>query len=205
MKKNIYKFVVLNFILIFWSCSGRQEARRPLKQISGEFLKESVERNKELNKNEEFYIQNLIKNDSVLQFKISQKGYWFAYESKSETPTASPKKGDIAVFEYEVFDLKGNLIYSKNELKLQQYVVDKQEIMIGLRDGLMQMQKGQKVKFIFPSNLAYGYHGDKNKIGSNTPIICKVNLIDIKKEISKPKKITETKKINNDSTQINNQ
>ena len=62
------------------------------------------------------------------------------------------------------------------------YLVDKQEIMIGLRDGIKLMRKNEKVSFLFPSHIAYGYLGDKNRIGSNVPIICTVTLTDFKKE-----------------------
>ena len=71
------------------------------------------------------------------------------------------------------------------ELKPQQYVVDKQNRMIGLRDGIKLMKKGEKVTFLFPSHMAFGYHGDNNKIGTNEPLICTVTLTNIKFE--KPK------------------
>ena len=64
--------------------------------------------------------------------------------------------------------------------KYQNYLVDKQEIMIGLRDGIKLMRKNEKVSFLFPSHIAYGYLGDKNRIGPNVPIICTVTLTDFK-------------------------
>lgn len=204
MKNNSCQIILLFFLsILFFSCSKRQEARRPLKQISGEFIKKSVERNKKLNSNEEAFIENIIKKDSVLKYQTSQKGYWFAYLKKNDVPSLNPKKGDVAVFTYVVTDLKGNVIYNETELKEQNYIVDKQNIMIGLRDGIKLMQKNEKVKFIFPSNFAYGYHGDKNKIGSNVPLICTVTLKDILKEDTIKKNETKAVSIKNDSTQNN--
>ena len=49
----------------------------------------------------------------------------------------------------------------------------------GLRDGIKLMKKGEIVSFLFPSHMAYGYHGDDKKIGINQPIICTVTLKDI--------------------------
>ena len=40
----------------------------------------------------------------------------------------------------------------------------------------------KKVTFLFPSHMAYGYHGDDRRIGTNEPIICTVTLNDIKNE-----------------------
>ena len=54
--------------------------------------------------------------------------------------------------------------------------MDKEELFTGLREGLKLMKAGETVTFIFPSQKAYGYYGDENKIGTNTPIISKVTV-----------------------------
>ena len=38
------------------------------------------------------------------------------------------------------------------------------------------MHKNEKVVFLFPSHIAYGYHGDEKKIGTNQPLLCAVTL-----------------------------
>lgn len=163
-------------------CTSKQEARRPVSQSSGEFMKQSIERNKKLNEGEESIIAKLIAKDTAVDYISSTKGYWYYYQTKSATETAKPIKGDVAFFDYEIKDLKGNVIYSQLELKPQRYAVDKQNIMIGLRDGIKLMKKGEKVTFLFPSHMAFGYHGDNKKIGTNEPLICTVTLNDIKPE-----------------------
>jgi hypothetical protein len=60
--------------------------------------------------------------------------------------------------------------------------VDKQEIMMGLRDGIKLMRKKEKVRFLFTSHMGYGYHGDNNKIGTNQPLFCTVTLNDFMPE-----------------------
>jgi gliding motility-associated peptidyl-prolyl isomerase len=161
-------------------CTQKQEPRRPVSQASGEFMKQSIERNKKLNENEEKSIAKIIEKDTAVSYISSTKGYWYYYQTKNTTETTKPKKGDIAFYDYEIKDLEGNIIYTQEELKPQQYVVDKQSIMMGLRDGIKLMQKGEKVTFLFPSNMAFGYHGDNHKIGTNEPLICTVTLNDIK-------------------------
>jgi len=54
--------------------------------------------------------------------------------------------------------------------------MDKEELFTGLREGLKLMKSGETVTFLFPSQKAYGYYGDENRIGSNTPLICKVTV-----------------------------
>lgn len=177
------KFISYLFIMmiVLVSCK-QQQARRPLSQSSGTFLMESAERNKKLIKGEERIIDSIIKSNPNYKYIASQKGFWYHYETKNEMDTLRPKKGDVAEFDYEVKDLKGNVIYSEIELKPQTYVVDKQNIMSGLRIGIKLMRKKETVTFLFPSHLAYGYHGDNKRIGTNEPIICTVTLNDFKPE-----------------------
>ena len=106
----------------------------------------------------------------------SSKGYWYTYLVENPTDTLTPKKGDVAFFNYEIKDLKGRIIYSEDELKSQTYAIDKQNIMTGLREGIKLMHKNEKVVFLFPSHIAYGYHGDDKKIGTNQPLLCTVTL-----------------------------
>ena len=145
-------------------------------------MKESAERNKLLNKAEEKQIDSIIKSNPKIQYIASKKGYWYHYEIQNTTDTLRPKRGDVAYFDYEIKDLKGNYIYTAEELKPQIYKVDKQNILTGLRSGIKLMRKNERVTFLFPSHIAYGYHGDNNKISTNEPLICTVTLNDFKTE-----------------------
>ncbi|RDI50472.1 gliding motility-associated peptidyl-prolyl isomerase GldI [Flavobacterium glaciei] len=177
-------FIVFGFFLFLLasSCKQHQDARKPISQSSGSFMKKSIARNKKLVANEETQIEALIKSNLNEKYIASKKGYWYTYEIKNEVDTLNPKKGDVAFFDYEIKDLKGALIYSEVELRPQIYYVDKQNIMMGLRDGIKLMRKKEKVSFLFPSNMGYGYHGDDKKIGTNQPLICTVTLRDFKSE-----------------------
>ena len=177
MKQFKYIFLV-TFSVFLTSCSD-QQARKPISHSSGTFMKESIDRNKKMNSQENEAIAKIIKKDTTHIYNISEKGFWYAYQTKS-SENILPVKGDVVTFDYEVTDLYGNSIYTATELKPQTYHVDKQNIMNGLRNGIKLMHKGDKVKFIFPSQSAYGYHGDDKKIGTNQPIICIVTLNEIK-------------------------
>jgi hypothetical protein len=69
------------------------------------------------------------------------------YETANEVDL-TPTKGDVVFFDYEIKDLKGSIIYSELELRPQIYYVDKQDIMMGLRDGIKLMHK-MKSNFFF--------------------------------------------------------
>ncbi|WP_269225493.1 gliding motility-associated peptidyl-prolyl isomerase GldI [Flavobacterium eburneipallidum] len=195
-----YPKLILALVLItslIFSCNKEQEARRPLSQASGTFMKKSAERNKKLVATEEEQIEQLIKSNPKVKYMASTKGYWYTYLTQNTLDTITPKKGDVAFFDYEIKDLKGNIIYSELELRPQTYSVDKQNIMTGLREGIKLMHKNEKIVFLFPSHIAYGYHGDNKKIGTNQPLMCTVTLHNFisesafKKEILLKQKSTE--------------
>ena len=166
----------LLFTVLFISCKHHEEARRPVSQASGTFMKKSADRNKKLVASEEDVIKKIIKNNPKVKYYATRKGYWLSYEEKNTTDTQTPRKGDIAYFNLEIKDIKGKIIYSEAELGPQTYYVDKQDIMMGLRDGIKLMHKNETVTFLFPSHIAYGYHGDNKKIGTNESLICTVTL-----------------------------
>ena len=191
--KNLSKIMLLFVIFMTYiSCKQQQQVRMPISRSSGTFMKESAVRNKKLIAGEEGKIDSIIKSNPKIQYIASKKGYWYYYETKNERDTLRPKKGDVVQFDYEIMDLKGNVVYSEVELKPQTYIVDKQNIMMGLRDGIKLMHKNEKVTFLFPSHMAYGYRGDLKRINTNQPLICSVTLNDFKKE-EKPKPVIPIK------------
>lgn len=178
MKKIL--FCLIGALALF-ACK-QPEPRKPMSYTSGTFLKESVQRNKNIVQDEEKIIQNLIKKDTAHKYYQSDLGFWYKYDVAVPTDSLFPKKGDIVKLDFEIYDINNQLIYTKAETNPKVYAVDKQEIMIGLRHAIKLMHKGETVSFIFPSHMAYGYLGDKEKIGTNVPLICKVTLNDIKQE-----------------------
>jgi len=173
LKLSIY---TLLFTVLLSSCKHHEEARRPISRASGTFMKKSADRNKKLVANEEDVIKKIIKSNPKVKYYATPKGYWFYYDERNTNETAAPRKGDIAYFNMEVKDIKGNIIYSDSDLGPQTYYVDKQDIMMGLRDGIKRMHKNETVTFLFPSHMAYGYHGDNKKIGTNESLIVTITL-----------------------------
>lgn len=194
---NYFKFsiFILLFAVLLSSCKQHEEARRPISQASGTFMKKSADRNKKLVASEEDVIKKIIKNNPKVKYYATRKGYWLYYDERNLTDLSTPKKGDIAYFNLEIKDIDGKIIYSEAELGPQTYHVDKQEIMMGLRDGIKMMHKNETVTFLFPSHIAYGYHGDNKKIGTNQPLMCTVTLRNFISEETPKTSLTTTKAI----------
>tara|TARA_R110000850_G_scaffold277086_1_gene422408 strand:+ start:141750 stop:142292 length:543 start_codon:yes stop_codon:yes gene_type:complete len=175
--RNFLIYILLASTML-WSCKT-PEARRPVKVSSGSHISESVERNKAWIEQEEKDIQSVIEKDSTRDYLNSELGFWYYYENQKPDETEIADFGDVVEFQQEVKDLDGNIIYSKEELGVQTYHMDKEEIITGLREGLKLMKEGETVTFIFPSYKAYGYYGDLNKIGTNMSIKSTVTILNI--------------------------
>ncbi|TYA84383.1 gliding motility-associated peptidyl-prolyl isomerase GldI [Seonamhaeicola marinus] len=169
------KLVPILLVLLVFSCKS-PEARRPISSKSGSFINESIARNKALNAKEKAIIEDIMAKNNH-DYIASESGFWYFYNAKIEADSLkTPIFGDIVNYNYNVKSLNGNLIYSKEETKTQNYAMDKEELFTGLREGLKLMKTGETVTFLFPSQKAYGYYGDENKIGTNMPIICEVTV-----------------------------
>ena len=171
--KNLYTLLIIAIIV---SGCKSPEARMPESVKSGSFLKESAERNKKLNAFEKTLIETLMENNPDRDYIASENGFWYFYTNKIESDTLQPQFGDIVDFDFNVSNLEGSEIYASEN---KTYVMDKEELFTGLREGLKLMKPSESVTFIFPSQIAYGYYGDDNKIGTNVPLICEVTLNNI--------------------------
>lgn len=162
--------------LVLASCKA-PEARRPISVKTGSFIDASVERNKKLNAQEEASIQKIISEQKDNDFIASETGFWYYYNIKTEIDSLkTPNFGDIINYIYDVKTLDGHLIYSKEDIRPQTYAMDQENLFTGMREGLKLMKTGETVTFLFPSQKAYGYYGDENKIGTNTPLMCEVTV-----------------------------
>ena len=165
MKQNLF-FIL---ILVFCSCS-ENKVRYPLNKEKQTFLSNSATRNKILIAREELMMRKSANNDSLFTFYKSQKGFLYAYLKKVSENEPLPQKGTILRFSYKVEDLNKKILYTKNEVGIIDYLVDKENILPALREGLRIMRPKEIVVFLFPSYLCYGYQGDGNKVGLSQPL-----------------------------------
>ena len=172
------KIPVLFLLIGLMACQG-PEPRKPVKVNSGSFIKESVERNKKLLAYEEQLIQEIIKKDSLHTYIATSDGSWYYYDLKNEVATYTPQTDDLVRFTYTLTNFNNDTLYSEQDIGLQSYKVDKQELFPGLRNSLKLLKESEKATFLFPSSLGYGYLGDKNKIDVNVPLKATITIIAI--------------------------
>ena len=174
------RFVVFIISLGFIACKN-ETPRYPVSFSKKSSLEKTIAINKRLFSDEKARLEKYMQLDSTLTYINSNKGFWYAYKNKEENGS-SPVKGDIVSFEQEIIGLDGTILYAKKDLGLRTYVVDKEHIIKGLKEGIKIMKEGEHVKFLFSSFVAYRMNGDNNQIiGSNEPIVSEIHLVKINK------------------------
>ncbi|MGY0427234.1 MAG: gliding motility-associated peptidyl-prolyl isomerase GldI [Polaribacter sp.] len=175
MKINMLLFCL--FLVI--GCT-KTAPRRPINpKPSTTIFKQTVEQSKQLNKMEDEKIIQLIKKDTVHKYITSPNGFWYTYNTKIEEEKPTPKIGNIVSFSYNVKDLNDSIIYTKQQLGIKNYKVDKEDFISGIQKGIKLMKIGETITFVIPSYNAFGISGDGHKIGIIKPIKSSVTLINI--------------------------
>jgi gliding motility-associated peptidyl-prolyl isomerase len=144
----------------------------------GKFMELSQNYNKQILEEDTELIEDYIET-SGQDFTQTSYGFWISNSGKASESMA--KSGDYIKFEYEVSDFDGNTVYSKEEIGVQQIYLGKTHLPRGLHTTLQLIEEGDSATALYPSFLAYGGYGDRNKVGGYVPLIFNVKIIDIKK------------------------
>ncbi|MFK8059523.1 MAG: gliding motility-associated peptidyl-prolyl isomerase GldI [Polaribacter sp.] len=175
------KIRILFFLTFLCFGCSKVTPRKPIEpKPSTTIFKETIKESKKINTIEDDKIISLIKKDSARNYIVSTKGFWYTYINKIDQEKPTPKTGDEVVLEYNIIDLENNIIYSKEDLGLKNYKVDKEDFISALQSGIKLMKVGETITFVIPSYSAFGISGDENKIGINQSIKSTVTLINIK-------------------------
>lgn len=174
--------VLILCTLFFYSCKN-QEGRRPVTQKTSTVISETIKKNKELIESENKFIEEYLAKDSLKTYLTSSYGFWYIYNKKVEIDEAkTPTIGDEVEIEYNITDLYDTVIYSKEELGIKSYKIDKEDFIPALQEGLKLMKVGETITFVIPSYRAFGLVGDDNKIGISQTLKSTVTLVNIKQK-----------------------
>ncbi|HEA22540.1 MAG TPA: gliding motility-associated peptidyl-prolyl isomerase GldI [Pricia antarctica] len=172
--------LLLLLVLGLLSCQG-PEPRRPIEVKSGSFFKGSVARSKQLLAIEEQKIREIIEKDTAYDYVHSAAGSWYRIDTVKTDDQYTPQPDDLVIMTYNMVGLDNDTLYSRDDIGVLNYKVDKQELFPGLRNAVKLLKEGETGTFLFPSSLAYGYHGDNEKIGVNVPVKSTISILKIEK------------------------
>ena len=173
--------ILLLCVFCFVACTEPQ-ARRPVSQKSATIISQTIKKKKELIDSENGFIEAYLAKDSINKYIVAPSGFWYTYIVKKTANKRSPKIGEEVEISYDITDLRDSVIYSKKSLGIKKYIIDKQDFIPALQDGLKLMKVGETITFVIPSYRAFGLVGDGNKIKINQTIKSTVTLINIKQK-----------------------
>lgn len=167
---------LLLFCILIISC--HQNKKDNVQQINepDKYKKPLENANKYMVKSEDLDIENFIKRHN---WKMKRTGTGLRYMIYKNGDGIRAKIGEKVKLEYELRLISGNIIYSSKQNGIKEFILGKSNAESGLEEGITFLKVGDKAKFILPSHLAYGLHGDENKIPKRATLIYDVELIAI--------------------------
>tara|TARA_R110002167_G_scaffold58047_4_gene164789 strand:+ start:1314 stop:1889 length:576 start_codon:yes stop_codon:yes gene_type:complete len=179
--KQLRHYIVLLTILFLAGCEG-PEPRRPIGTKNLSSIQASVARGKALLAQEEKRMLEIITIDSLHHYEHSASGSWYYYQTKNDRGDYTPLPDDLVTLTYNIVGFENDTIYTQEEIGVLQYKVDKQELFPGMRHSVKLLKEHETATFLYPSSMAFGYHGDGAKIGVNVPLKSTVTILKVEKQ-----------------------
>lgn len=179
MQKNL-KILLFSLSLsigfLFIGCKQTAQPQEPTSYSNDGFMAYSKEFNKQLKEKENKEIKNYIENHTV-DFVQTNAGFFMTKTRLGEARVVKNK--DSIVYYYQIKNLKDSLLYSYKDNGRQVIVMGQTNIIQGIEYGLKRMSEGENATILLPSSLAYGVKGDRNKIGTDQPLVVDLKLENI--------------------------
>jgi len=183
-KRKLYLFVfgTILVIVMIWTVSYFYHSGKDYpvvlenKQTPGNKLDDV---NKFLVQKDNERIQSFVERRGW-QMKKTGSGLW--YQIISDKTGTKINEGDKVKIDYEIRLLDGTLCYTSDSTGFKEFVVGRQETMVGLQEGIKLLTNGDKARFIIPPHLGYGLIGDENRIPARAIL---VYTLEVKEVISK--------------------
>jgi len=168
------RYMILLLLLAFFAC----EEKTPKQQnpMSKSEMKNSMETaNRYLLNEEEEDIANYIKRHGL---EMTATGTGLRYQIMKQGSEKPIEKGEKVTLEYELHSIAGDLIYSSDNDGVKSFVVGEGSVESGLEEAMTYLHRGDVAKLIIPFHLAYGLHGDDNRIPEYATLVYTIKIID---------------------------
>ena len=175
------RLIIPLFCLFLLCCNNSPEEKLEIfSEIEKKISKESsIDINKNWIKDESFLIDQFCKRHHF-DVQQSKSGVRFFISEKTNGIKVSP--GDIVTIAYEVRLLNSDttLCYSSGRNNFN-FIVEMDNIESGLHEAITYFKKGEKGFVVLPHYLAHGLIGNMDKIPPLSPVLYKLELLDVKK------------------------
>ena len=168
------KYLILLLLLSVFSCE--EKPKKQQNPVSKSEMKSSMETaNRYLLNEEEEDIANYIKRHGL---EMTTTGTGLRYQIIKQGSEKRIEKGERVVLEYELSSIAGDLLYSSEKDGVKTFVVGEGEVESGLDEAMTCLHWGDVAKLIIPSHLAYGLHGDDDRIPAYATLVYTIKIKD---------------------------
>ena len=172
--KKYCKYLIMLLLFSVFSCEEKPQ-HQPI-PISKNEMKNSMETaNRYLLNEEEEDIANYIKRHG-LEMTSTEAG--LRYQILKQGSEKRIEKGEKVTLEYELGSIAGDLFYSSEKDGVKSFVVGEGGVESGLDEAMTYLHWGDQAKLIIPFHLAYGLHGDDNRIPEYATLVYTIKVID---------------------------
>ena len=170
MNKN--KYLVLFLLVAIFACS--ESPQKPM-EISKQDMKQSMETaNRYLLNEEQEEIDSYVSRHGL---EMKQTGTGLRYQVLKQGTGRQIENGDVVSMEYQLHSLKGDLVYSSENDGLKTFKVGDGSVETGLDEAVSYLHYGDAAKLIIPYHLAFGLHGDDDKIPEYATLVYTIKIL----------------------------
>ena len=170
---NKAKYLILLMLVSLFACN--EKPKKPV-EIPKKEMKQSMETaNRYLLNEEEEEIENYVKRHGL---EMVRTGTGLRYQIIRQGDGKQIANGDVVSLDYELHSLKGELIYSSDKEGVKTFKVGEGGVESGLNEAMAYLHYGDVAKLIIPFHLAYGLHGDDNRIPEYATLVYTIKVIE---------------------------
>jgi len=176
-----FKYLAVTALLLFAlaSCKNNYHEKQQAEQIMRkEYNKKLIEANKGLVARDSSRIVGVIRANNW-DMNVTGTGLWYEIIEKGRGQKAKPNQ--IAILDYKVRLLSGELAYTSDSTGPLKFKISKGGVERGLEEGILLLHQGDSARFIMPPYMAHHLLGDQKKIPPRSTIIYEVRLKSLKK------------------------
>ncbi len=170
---NKAKYLILLLLVSLFACN--EKPKKPV-EIPKKEMKQSMETaNRYLLNEEEEEIENYVQRHGL---EMVRTGTGLRYQIIRQGDGKQIANGDVVSLDYELHSLKGELIYSSDKEGVKTFKVGEGGVESGLNEAMAYLHYGDVAKLIIPFHLAYGLHGDDNRIPEYATLVYTIKVIE---------------------------
>jgi FKBP-type peptidyl-prolyl cis-trans isomerase len=171
--RNKALYFILVLLVVCLACN--EKPKKPV-EIPKQEMKKSMETaNRYLLNEEEEEIERYVGRHGL---DMVRTGTGLRYQVVRPGSGRLVAKGDVVSIEYELYSLQGELIYSSDNEGVKTFKVGEGGVESGLEEAVTHLHYGDVAKLIIPYHLAYGLHGDDNRIPEYATLVYTIKIID---------------------------